>query len=216
MGATAEHEDTVVKPRSAASDGSFTARLRVETRGEHEAIERNRRLRRLTETDLGVEEYVSVLARLAGFLGPVETELHRWAGRFPRSLDLDARLTKADLLGRDLAALAPGFDGRVSALAAPFAGLATFERAWGCLYVFEGATLGGQILARSLHAQLGLTADRGTAFYNAYGKQTGARWKAFKAALNASVVEDGLDPGEIIAGARATFQSMNAWMDADA
>jgi heme oxygenase len=186
-------------------------RLRAETRGHHEAIERNRRLHRLTEADLGVEEYVSILARMAAFLGPIETGLHRWEDRFPASLEVSARLIKTDLLRRDIAALAPGFE---DDLAAPVDGPATLERAWGCFYVFEGATLGGQILARSLHEQFGFTAEHGTAFYNSYGKQTGARWQAFKAALNAGVADEGLDEGEIIAGARATFQSMNEWMDA--
>ena len=214
MSEIAEQKDTVVIARSTGADGAFTARLRVETRGHHEAIERNRRLRRLTQADLSVVEYVAILTRMVAFLGPVEAALRPWKDRFSPSLEMDARLTKTDLLRRDIAALAPGL---VAARAAPdalaFGQLATLERAWGCLYVFEGATLGGQLLARSLHEQFGFTAEHGTAFYNSYGKQTGARWQAFKSALNASVANQSLEESEIIASAQSTFQSMNEWMD---
>jgi len=215
MAAAAEQEMAVVGMSTPANDALFTARLRAETRGEHLAIEQNRRLRRLSEADLSIPEYVSILVRLAGFLLPVEDDLRRGSDLFPQSIDLSARLLKTELLRRDVAALAPGFDWD----AEPFIldsgiELGVPERAWGYLYVFEGATLGGQILARSLHAQLGLTPDHGTAFYNSYGKLTGARWQAFKAALNASVAEGTLKENEIIAGAQAAFHAMNAWMDA--
>jgi heme oxygenase len=192
---------------------AFSARLRLETRGEHESIERNRRLRRLSERDLSVDEYIVILVRMAAFLGPLEAALAQWADRFPASIEAPARLIKTSLLRRDIAALAPQLD---NGAATNVVRLATLESAWGSLYVFEGATLGGQIMARSLYEQFGFTAERGAAFYNSYGKQISARWQAFKAALNAEVAEDRLEESQIIAAARATFQSMNAWMDADA
>jgi heme oxygenase len=216
MSVTTDPRISVLKPRPVGAEDPFTARLRIATRGEHEAIERNRRLSRLTQKDLSVEEYVDILVRLAGYFGPIETELDRWGDCFPQSLELKLRLTKTDMLRRDIAALASEFDGERSKRdGISFAGLTTRESAWGCLYVFEGATLGGQIMARSLHERFGFTAQHGTAFYNAYGRQNGARWQGFKAALNAAVADEGLEGNEIIAAARATFRSMDAWMDAE-
>jgi heme oxygenase len=55
----------------------------------------------------------------------------------------------------------------------------------GTLYVSEGATLGGAMLARIV-ARLGIGPDSGAAFLDAYGPHRGRRWRAFLAVLEAA------------------------------
>ena len=216
MFTTTTPEQTSERTLASAVESTIAWRLRIETRVEHQAIEQNCRLRRLSEPDLEIEEYVSILRRLLAYVGPVEDDLRRWSQHLPHSLELASRLTKAELLRRDIATLSRSGDLEANlSVVAPSPGLSSVEQAWGCLYLFEGATMGGQILARCLQSNLGLTPDHGTAFYSSYRHLTGARWQTFKAALNASVVEEALFADEIVATAQATFRAMNLWMAGD-
>ena len=75
--------------------------------------------------------------------------------------------------------------------------------ALGCLYVMEGATLGGQIISRHL-ATLGIGPANGGLFFNGYGSRTGEMWKAFQSkAVEHCVTDDQIDAA--VDGARWTF-----------
>jgi heme oxygenase len=75
--------------------------------------------------------------------------------------------------------------------------------ALGCLYVLEGATLGGQVISRHL-AKLGIGPENGGLFFNGYGAKTGEMWKSFKtSATSYCVTEDQMS--EAINGAKETF-----------
>ena len=47
--------------------------------------------------------------------------------------------------------------------------------AFGCLYVMEGATLGGQVIGRHVRQTLGVTPETGGRFHAAYGDRTEAQ-----------------------------------------
>jgi heme oxygenase len=73
----------------------------------------------------------------------------------------------------------------------------------GCLYVTEGATLGGQIISRSL-GQLGIGPTSGGLFFHGYGAKTGEMWKSFRAmATDHCVTENQIE--QAIRGAKSTF-----------
>jgi heme oxygenase len=61
------------------------------------------------------------------------------------------------------------------------------EAAWGALYVVEGSALGGQLIARQLSERLGITAERGGAFFAGWGERTGSRWREFRELLDIEV-----------------------------
>ena len=163
-------------------------RLRVETADLHAAVERHIDLQRLTE-DRG--RYAELLRYFLSAVGPVEAAL-RDAGH--EAAAEDAALLEADLR-------------RVGDSAPPAA--ATFElpagpaAAWGAAYVLEGSSLGGQIIARTVHERLGLTPETGTAYFSR-GAARRAAWPRFKERLNAGV----RTPVEIdasVAAARSVF-----------
>jgi len=108
--------------------------------------------------------------------------------------------TKLKWLERDLTALG-AFD-RVKQFPAlsdtPV--LDTPAKAFGAMYVMEGATLGGQVITRHL------TPETGGAFFNSYGERVGPMWKAFVAAITSLAEKNGND-GEIVQAAKDTFDS---------
>ncbi|HWI55760.1 MAG TPA: biliverdin-producing heme oxygenase, partial [Bacillota bacterium] len=84
--------------------------------------------------------------------------------------------------------------------------------ALGTLYVIEGATLGGQFIARHLAARFGLTPANGAAFFHSYGLQVGPRWQQFRAFLVSASAELEQERATIIASAQRTFQALDDWL----
>lgn len=89
--------------------------------------------------------------------------------------------------------------------------LVTIPQVLGCLYVIEGATLGGQIITRHLQANLGITPETGGAFFAGYGVENGVRWQAFGAMITAAAAQFGGED-EIVASANRTFETLELWL----
>lgn len=83
---------------------------------------------------------------------------------------------------------------------------------FGCLYVLEGATLGGQAISRHLRRTLDIDAACGARFFSSYGRETPARWQAFGARL-AAAVQGERPQTEAIRAARETFLRLEAWLE---
>lgn len=182
------------------------ARLRAETRVEHEAIERELDL---VSDALGLEAYRRRLVQLHGFLRPIEARLRPVPG-----LDLATR-RKTPLLAADLVVLGVADPSRL-AVCRELPRLRTPAARFGCLYVLEGATLGGQVISRHVRCTLGVTWAVGGRYFHAYGPRTGEMWQAFRAALAAfaatATTVDARD--EIVATAVATFRALRRWCEA--
>ena len=81
-------------------------------------------------------------------------------------------------------------------------GFATFAEALGGLYVIEGSSLGGEVLAPLFRERLG---EIPTRFYESYGRNHPQPWRNLQTALT-RFEEDAGNCDEIIAGAAATFK----------
>ena len=183
------------------------ARLKAATAHLHTQIER---VVPLMRADLDRAAYRHYLERLLGFLSPLEHHLGPYAATFRRQgIDFDAR-RKTHLLIDDLHALG-ATDLEALPVCSALPAVRSIDEAWGCLYVLEGSTLGGQIIQRTLAPRLELTRDKGLRFLVAYAEQTGSSWKAFCAAL-AAHDEQGCDSDAAIRGAAQTFKTQMAWL----
>ncbi len=168
----------------------------------------------LLNSALDLESYQNLLLKFYGFYAPVEPQLLRVIKLQSIDFDYEARL-KVPLLTGDLRNLnGENFDFDTVEICGDAPALDTFAQTLGCLYVLEGATLGGQIISRSLKRNLNLTAENGAAFFNGYGERTGQMWKAFGAMANAQAETFNRDE-EIIASAQETFAKFEKWMTAD-
>jgi heme oxygenase (biliverdin-IX-beta and delta-forming) len=172
------------------------ARLKSGTAQQHRAIET---LIEPMKNFRSLDAYKAHLWKTWVFYRPLEAALAGldWAAL---GLDFEPR-RKTPLLERDLRVLgvphAEEADGHRSI------DPTNLDFAVGCLYVLEGATLGGQIISRHL-ATLGIGPENGARFFNGYGPRTGEMWKSFQAhAMDYCVTEDQM--GEAVRGAQLTF-----------
>jgi heme oxygenase (biliverdin-IX-beta and delta-forming) len=178
--------------------------LRSATREAHERVDSDMRQGNwLNSPSL----YAAFLDRTLRFHRIVETAVAPVARRIAGLDYADRR--RSPLLENDLAALAragvfPGPRGEDRVQAPPLL-ISGAGAALGCLYVVEGATLGGTVLARWIESRLGYDRGFGASSFAAHPGVTMSRWRAFGA-----VVEDRLtsvpdDRAPMIAVAQATF-----------
>jgi heme oxygenase len=181
------------------------SRLRSETREQHDAIEKTLLL---MDDDLTLETYRRQLEQFYGFYKPVEERLFKRCGPLAAWLAVEQR-RKTALLQADLSALGHPAVARLP-LCTELPSLVSSAECFGCLYVLEGATLGGMIISRHVQLKLGVTPSAGAAFFGGYGDQTGAMWQQFRAAITAfSTDED--DQDVVVASARTTFLALQKW-----
>jgi heme oxygenase len=176
-------------------------RLRAETRTRHEQMEA---AFALPDTR---EQHRRWTAAFLGFLEPLEREIAAALGPNHRFI---AGRTKAAWLREDLRAL--GMD-EAGIAALPrgddLPALDTNAGILGVLYVFEGATLGGQLISRHLEEKLGFRDGAGYRYFRSYGPETGRRWQEFRALLL-----ENSGPGAddaMVAAANDTFERLLAW-----
>ena len=123
-------------------------------------------------------------------------------------LDLEARL-KTPLLAQDVHQL--GLEHYVFDFN-PDISLDTVSEALGCMYVMEGATLGGTVIGRSLQKVSEITDSGAMHYYGCYGEQTGRHWKRFKEVVEQQVVTEAQEAA-FVESATATFRAYAACME---
>jgi len=145
--------------------------------------------------------YARFLTVLHTVYAPLEQRLAAFAGWADVGLRLEPR-RKAPLLAADLAALPSTPPTRTTGLQLPLP--ESFGESLGALYVLEGSTLGGQVIARRLAAA---PRPLPTRFVQAYGPRTGAMWRAFLDALHRHEARGG-DGDEVVRGAAGVFAGL--------
>ncbi len=155
-------------------EGRFAAPPGVEARNGRPASASRGELG-LLESELSIDRYRRVLEIFFGFYAPIEAGLARLASAGPPlGFPLRARtaLIESDLLSlglsrREIADLPRCAD--LPRLSCP-------EDLAGCLYVLEGACLGGQVIAPALPERLGVAKGSGASFFIGDAEGTPARW----------------------------------------
>jgi heme oxygenase len=165
----------------------------------------------LLESELSLDRYRRVLEFFFGFYAPIEAALARVASAGP-PLGLPLRdrtaLIEGDLLSLGLSR------GEIADLprCAELPRLSCAEELAGCLYVLEGACLGGQVIAPALRERLGVARGGGASFFIGEAEGTPARWSLFLAWLE-GLVRAGSATAEIVGSARATFLAFARWVE---
>ncbi len=195
---------------AARGDGAsqLHQQLRRETAGLHKRLEAQLGL---FESELSIHRYVQVLQIFYGFYAPVESSLVRLMAAGPRlGFPLRAR---AELIESDLVALGLS---RHELAELPrctnLPRLSCAEDLAGCLYVLEGASLGGQVIAPRLGQLLGVAKGSGASFFVGDAEATSARWILVLAWLE-ELVRAGARSEEIVASACATFLAFAHWVE---
>ena len=180
--------------------------LKTATQSQHDALEQDLDLsdRRLTR-----EEYRVLLQMFYGFYQPLEDALAQSEPRLLSAVEFASR-RKTPLLQADLRALGES-SAEMAALPRCVAlpGICGLGGALGCLYVLEGATLGGQALLKQWRAQGSVPIT--CAFFNSYGAEVGVFWKTFRQTL-VDLVQTPADEDAAIEAARQTFACLHRWV----
>ena len=182
--------------------------LKRETAGLHQRLEAQLGL---MEPELSIHRYRRVLRTFYGFYAPVEASMVRLAAAGPplgfplraRCELIESDLHALGLVRRELAGLPRCTD---------LPRLSCREDLAGCLYVLEGACLGGQVIAQALHQQLGVDKGSGASFFVGDAEATAARWILVLTWLD-GLARAGARSEEIVASACATFLTFARWID---
>jgi heme oxygenase len=83
--------------------------------------------------------------------------------------------------------------------------------ALGCVYVFEGATLGGRSLLPLVASSMGFDALRGAAFLASYGENVTAMWREFGAAVENACTRTE-ERARAVSAAIETFECLGDWL----
>lgn len=176
--------------------------LRQGTEVAHRRLEQHPLLRPLLAPTLSLEHYARVIAAFTGFYETLEPRImeiaprialpgYRYEPRLPYLLEDRAVLPPC--------AVTPG-------CVAPEFGRA--DELVGVLYVLEGATQGGRVIAPWVQQKLALTESAGACYFNLYRQNS---WEGFR-----NMVAQGLDDYDYalaVATARATFDHLYSHLD---
>lgn len=117
-------------------------------------------------------------------------------GKFAEKLQLDQR-KKLPLIEKDLASLDLKNQTVSHAL-----DINNEHEALGMMYVIEGSTLGGNVIAKQLSKTEGFD-DITFNFFGCYQENTGPMWKNFKEVLDTEVTEENYN--EVLSGAKKLY-----------
>jgi heme oxygenase len=157
------------------------------------------------------DDYVRLLGAFYGFYLPFETALLPHEAALSNvGVELSIR-RKAHRVREDLQSLRVSDEamGELALCSSP--ALPTWRHALGSLYVVEGSTLGGQVIARQLRSHLNLQPHLHLRFFSAYGARTGAMWRAFVTSLNGLNLA-AEQTADVLQGAEETFATLERWL----
>jgi heme oxygenase (biliverdin-IX-beta and delta-forming) len=178
--------------------------LKSETAEAHDRIEEAFDLEAITGS---IPAYRDLLGRLYGFHAVWEPLAEVALG----DPEFFRQRRKVALLETDLRDLGMGTDGIARlALCDPTVTMRTPAEAWGSMYVVEGATLGGVVIARHVERRLGLSRHNGCLYFRCYGADVRPMWISFGSRLLARC--GSADQDAVVAAARRTFETLHIWL----
>jgi len=155
--------------------------------------------------------YARYLGKLWGFHAPVEHALALVPGLERTGLSTAQRV-KCPALVADLAALGLTRAELARLPRCEFSPEPTdVPSALGCMYVLEGATLGGQVVCRELRRRMPAVIEAASSYLTIYGAETGARWREFTHVL-AELPSDAREETAVLDAACTTFQALHRWL----
>lgn len=184
----------------------FADELRESTMQVHQGLEKKLigHIKRIATID----DYVQLLVLMYGFYVPLQkkTEPFLVTADYPGSVNTGR---EAQSILSDIQYLTGKTPPEI-AVCDHLPEINSYASAIGSLYVTEGSTLGGLIIAQMISKKLNIPADKGFSFFTAYGDETHQMWTGFKAILNGDFSDK--EKQEIKAIALSTFSTFKEWV----
>jgi heme oxygenase len=171
--------------------------LKQNTAEYHDAAEKLFNSEKIFNKTFTLEDYKKIISTNYLMLLHSEDKIfEKLSERFSEKLQLDDR-KKLPLIEQDLKSLS-----LKSTAASRELEFTSEKQALGAMYVIEGSTLGGNVIAKQLSKTEGF--DEVTFnFFGCYQENTGAMWKNFKEVLDAEVPEE--QYAEVLSGAKKLY-----------
>lgn len=174
--------------------------LKTQTLMLHKALEK-----RLAFPDsfASLDSYAKVLILFHRF----QCDLALYSQRYRHDIDSQFHLTERNrlpLIEEDIQQLAVGLNDLPEAYQ-PLQ-LQSLDEFYGCLYVNEGSTLGGNVIQAAMLKMHGPVALDWTHYLNPYGEQMMPMWQQFRTALQQQLFDGKVTLPGVITGASKTFQ----------
>ncbi|MFN8673920.1 MAG: biliverdin-producing heme oxygenase [Candidatus Sericytochromatia bacterium] len=153
------------------------------------------------------DEYKKALKIFYGFYKPLEEKILLVDG-----VDLDlAKRIKVELLIKDMKDLGVTEEeiGQIT-LCNDLPEIENQAKLLGCMYVIEGATLGGQLVGGKLDEFLRLNGN-GSRFFYSYKENVRPFWKEFMDYINEYSAKTGIED-EIVESSFNTYMKFNKWL----
>lgn len=185
--------------------------LKTQTSPVHRDIEKNPMIRSIFEPGFSVERYRHLLQALYLYYQPLEEQIDAY---LKQSKDLNlAYKNKSHLLEEDIYGLTINennvFD--TSEVTQLIPKLDSKEKLIGCIYVLEGAAMGGQIMYRRIQKKLGGQVASSTAFYGYPGTDLAIHWSAIKNFIDSNKIQP-KKRVHVVDGAKEVFISLDRWL----
>lgn len=177
----------------------LSLQLKTETLAEHHKVEA---LFPVMKSGFSKAQYETLLVKMLFFYRGYEASMEEWAHlaiprfhqRISRSLNINADLVSLAHCSREQSNITKfSFENSAEVL--------------GAMYVMEGSTLGGLLIAKHLKKNLKLS-DGQVNFYQSYGKDTGPMWVEFKNHLDSHSGESDEFKNACVTSAKDTFEKM--------
>ena len=149
-------------------------------------------------------DYAAILRMFYGYFSPLEGLVQQYIT--PEILPDIAERRKAAAILQDLSTL--GYSVRGIPVCQQLPEMKTTAHAFGVLYVLEGSTLGGKMIAKMLLKNEAFPLSRhAISFFSGYKEETGQKWKSFLDVLNRQANTTGMAQS-----ANHTFNHLKSWM----
>lgn len=190
---------------------ALRSRLKELTQPFHTSIENNPYAVKLANGSITHEEYNRFLHKMQAFVLPMEERFVGFEIEFEKiGVTLRERLRRYDLQN-DIKALEMPKPGDIAAPDVPK--LDSFARALGALYVMEGSTMGGKIIASRINQGL-LGENPPMDYIYPYKENTMPMFQAMCKSIE-TFEHNGGNQEEAIIGACETYLKLEKWLHAD-
>ena len=181
-----------------------TDRLKQETLPLHQQLEKW--MVQEIKSMQSIDQYINLLQSFYGFYQPLESNMLPMVEEVVPDL---AERRKSTLLQQDIDTLQPV---KTSIpLCTQLPAITNTAAALGAMYVFEGSTLGGAIIAKMVKGKIAGLPDNTLQFFKGYGTQTMEKWERFKQYTNGFIASDEQSTA-LINGANDTFSLFYQWL----
>ncbi len=189
------------------SNSLLSEQLKLDTQANHQQLEKV--LIGQMRSILTTEAYIKLLNLFYAYFGALEDKIDQHLGK--TQLDDYSKRRKSNCLLNDITDLGGHTPQKVNDFHLPE--IKNHLQAFGALYVIEGSTLGGKIIAKIIAKQLNLINDNsGLSFFFGYGDETEKMWEDFKEVLNRQP-QTQADAALLINAADDTFVKFKLWIE---